>query len=886
VEIPSGTTYAPVIAASGAVCLNMTIDAGATMSMGSGGCTIYGALVNNGTLNGGSNTVNIAGDWTNNGTFNYQTSTINFNGTNALQTINGTAATTGFYNLGVTKGSQSNVLEVKSVITLNSTVSSSGPLKITSGTFKLSSASTITPFSWPTLGSSVGFWNNGGTVTISGCYLASALFRNTAGTSNVGFLMVYGSATPIKIEGGTVNITSSFSPYQSNTSYTVTYAQTGGNIVINSASSSIPFYLASGSTFNMSGGNIIIQNASGATAEYQNLASTYNVTGGTLQIGNASTSGSPTVKINSTAPVYNLVVNSTGTPTAKLLTNNLIVNNNVTLGSATNLDLNSLNLSVGGDWTNNGGSLTTTPTGTVIFNGTNAQTIAGTSGITFNNLTIDNTAGVSTPNNLLTTVSGILLINNGKQLIVPSQSKLTATSVTNNAGSSGLVLKSDASGTATFINAGIVNTSVPATVQQYLTSGRDWYVGSPVSGATSAAINTGGSNQMATFNETTAQYEFIKDNSTTLSTGKGYIAHVVNGTTLYSFTGTLNDGDITLSPTRTGTTAAKRGFNLVANPYPSYLDWNAVTKTNMLGTIWYRTVNSSGTMVFDTYNGLEGTGLGINGVVNQYIPPVQSFWVRVNADNVTGSLVMTNTMRSHKDQTQAQNHLRVPVAENSIQKIRLRVSNGVNADETVLLASPLTIDGIDSYDAQKMPNQNTNIPEIYTLCDNQELVINCVAGFTADKEFALGFRPGKASDFSIEASEISGLNLPVVLVDKLNGVEKQLSVGEAYTFSSSASETTERFAIRFKTTSVTTGAEKEMSPSDISIYGQEGKMIIDTKSTPMDGIQVSIFNTLGQKLLEKTLTNSRTELTGFNVGIYLAKILVGSREFTTKIIIK
>jgi len=412
VEIASGATYYPVISATGAVCGNLTIDNTSTMTLGDG-FVVNGNVLNNGTLNGGSGTVNVAGNWTNNGIFNYQTSTIIFNGTNDLQIINGTAATTGFYNIKVSKGSKSRVLEAKSIITLNNTASSTAPLQITSGTFKLSSASTITPFSWATLGGNAGFWNNGGTVTIPAFYLYGSFFTNTTGTSNIGVLSVYGTGGLFTLEGGTVNITSYFGPYGGSASNTATYVQTGGDLVINSTSGTIPFNLNSGSAFSMSGGNIIIQKASTATADFQNLASTSTVTGGTLQIGNTLTSGNNLVKINSTVPVYNLTLNAKANLVAQLVTNNVSVLNNVTIGSGAKLDLNSLTLSVGGGWLNNGGSLGDTPTGTVVFNSVSAQTLAGTAATTFNNLTLNNSAGLSLSGNVDAVVNGNLNFTSG-----------------------------------------------------------------------------------------------------------------------------------------------------------------------------------------------------------------------------------------------------------------------------------------------------------------------------------------------------------------------------------------------------------------------------------------------------------------------------------------
>jgi hypothetical protein len=73
VVIPSGAANMPVINGAGAVCRNLTINSGASV-----------------TING-TNNLDVYGSWTNNGTFNRNTSTVTFKGTGS---ISGSATTT------------------------------------------------------------------------------------------------------------------------------------------------------------------------------------------------------------------------------------------------------------------------------------------------------------------------------------------------------------------------------------------------------------------------------------------------------------------------------------------------------------------------------------------------------------------------------------------------------------------------------------------------------------------------------------------------------------------------------------------------------------------------------------------------------------------------
>ncbi len=100
---------------------------------------------------------------------------------------------------------------------------------------------------------------------------------------------------------------------------------------------------------------------------YVNTGSTGSVTGGTLQIGDASTPAAQTIQINSTKEIGNLVINSANA-SAILNTNSLVVANNITI-SAGSLNANNLNLTLGGNWLDNGSF--TSGTGTVTFDGSN-----------------------------------------------------------------------------------------------------------------------------------------------------------------------------------------------------------------------------------------------------------------------------------------------------------------------------------------------------------------------------------------------------------------------------------------------------------------------------------------------------------------------------------
>ena len=216
---------------------------------------------------------------------------MNFNGNNALQTVTG-AGTKSFNTISVNKGtSQSNIVDVQSVMTMTD-----GGLTITNGTFKLSAAATITPFTAnTTIPATGGIWNNGGTINSTGGNItATGLVKNSLGTFNLGnannnSLNAASATSSIIVDGGNLTVAGRIQCTNGN------YSQSNGTVTVsnsgNTSSSIASFDLNTPANFTMSAGTIILKNISSGY-DYLNTPAVVNITGGTVQAGSATSSGS------------------------------------------------------------------------------------------------------------------------------------------------------------------------------------------------------------------------------------------------------------------------------------------------------------------------------------------------------------------------------------------------------------------------------------------------------------------------------------------------------------------------------------------------------------------------------------------------------------------
>lgn len=510
------------------------------------------------------------------------------------------------------------------------------------------------------------------------------------------------------------------------------------------------------------------------------------------------------------------------------------------------------------------------------FNGTTDQATLGLPA-TVKNLTISNTSGIVTLKSALT----------ASNITIKPKAKLTRIG-TENLSVTSFDIQSDATNIGTFVDKGTGTLTVAtATTQQFLTRGRNWYVSSPVANAPASIFSTAAS--VESYNEPTASW--VVENGNTLSPMKGYIAvsPTVNG--VVTFTGTLNNGNQSINLTRS-VSKSKEGFNLVGNPYPSYLDWSLASSANtgVMTTIWYRTKTAQNTYTFDTYNasGNTHTSNGAN-PVSKLIPPMQGFWVRVNEGVPSVTLSFNNTMRSHGDITS--NILKAPSSIQSEQKIlRLKVSNRTNSDEAIVLFNPNASDGFDGFDSPKMTNANPVVPEIYTLADNEHVVINGFSTVYYNTEIPLGFTTGEANTFSIQVTEMNNFDDGTVVIlkdnEKMTDQEQILSLDKPYDFTSDIFSSANRFSLIFRTTSITTGTNEELANQRILINKNGNNQItVNCLSGLNANGFVSVYNAQGKLLVTKPLTNRISVLEApVYAGIYLVKVINGAKCVSEKII--
>lgn len=470
--------------------------------------------------------------------------------------------------------------------------------------------------------------------------------------------------------------------------------------------------------------------------------------------------------------------------------------------------------------------------------------------------------GAEESNNLTINSGGILNINPTKSLTIHG-------TLTNSAGVTGLVVKSDASGTGSLIHS---TSGVNATVERYISGGwgsadAGWHqISSPVASQAISSFETTGTGNGYDFygwDELTNMWMNYKDGGfstwnggTSFNVGQGYLISYETTQTGKSFTGALNTADVTKTNlSRTGPSTSA-GFHLLGNPFASAIKWNdgnwALTDVAGTAKIWNE-VNKS-------YSDIPANG---------YIPSAQGFMVQV-ADG-TNSITIPVASREH-------NNTAWYKSTSELERIFLKATEneGGSAQESQVLINTSASEQFDfDFDSRFLAGY---APQFYSTAGGEMLSTNTLPFLAAETVIPFGFVKNDASNFSIELAE-SMDGYTVYLTDLKNGTEQNLSVNPVYTFTAEAGDDPNRFLLHFGTV----GINKPVEDTQVSIVVRDNNLLVSGAAA---NAEIVVTNLLGQVVLQGKAGNSGLTVisTGsLNDGIYVVSVVSGKQSVSKKI---
>ncbi|MDO9512912.1 MAG: BNR-repeat neuraminidase N-terminal domain-containing protein [Bacteroidales bacterium] len=358
-------------------------------------------------------------------------------------------------------------------------------------------------------------------------------------------------------------------------------------------------------------------------------------------------------------------------------------------------------------------------------------------------------------------------------------------------------------------------------------------------------------------------------NTEALTVGQGYSIWMDIASATATFTGTLNNGNVSPTVTNSGTTGNINydGWNLVGNPYPSAIKWNigTWTKTNIDASVaaWSA---SAGNYVY--WNGTSGS------LTDGIIPVAQGFFVKA-----TGSPALTipNDSRVHSNVGYYKN--------TPADLISLKASSTMNTftDETFVNFNALATDAYDhQFDAIKLYG-DANAPQLFTKLNGAEFAINVLPSSNQNQSIPVGFKAGVDGVYTLHASYIESLNsgMSVYLDDIMLGSRQNLRNNPVYSFHANATDDAMRFKLSFATVGIV-----DASLTQISVWSAERSLYI-TNVTGLQG-DVQIINTAGQLVYAGKLMGQSTQVYTLNLAsaTYMVRIITKEGVAVRKVFVK
>lgn len=603
------------------------------------------------------------------------------------------------------------------------------------------------------------------------------------------------------------------------------------------------------------------------------------------------------------------------------------------------------NMAVVANWIGNNFGSSVTGTGKVTFVGATSQTVSSITN--FNNLEVNKTGGTVNIAGIAR-VAGQLRLRNG-------------TSNINVQPSGQLILTSSASGTGRL---GVVPSGASITgnltMERYIpafpsTASGGWYfLGSPITGknftdwsddfrvygpASAYGSQGGGILPTSAQHGTIFEYRQAEHNATldtaqkigwrfpsgNIVNGAGYRVFINQGTISnqkFENIGSPKIG-LTIFPTLTRNEYADcqphqspatvtceekdRGWNLLSNPYPCPINWDATagwTKPGSMNNTFY--VWNPVAAQYQAYLGTTGTpgtllggGAVASGNTNpNLIPSSQAFFVKLtSAGSYSATLQATETV---KDTVNGAQFVRTNVAAD---QIRIRLTQ--NSDNNYRFDGMLRFDaastfGFDQHkDVDAISGQNFSF---HLVGENGEaLLMNTVPVPAETKVIPMVVSyAGKSGGFTFDFPEgdLMANGAQVYLKDNYLGTLTSMTNGGNYPFNvnyTDGSATSDRFEIVISPSSVT-GINKLVDGIGIGVYPNpvagNSKVTISVRNKVSAEAVVSVVDMVGKTVMTTGMSVKANETSSEMIsldlpaGVYTVKVVTGGKTLTEKLVVR
>tara|TARA_B110000503_G_scaffold83269_1_gene127078 strand:- start:369 stop:1913 length:1545 start_codon:yes stop_codon:yes gene_type:complete len=380
-----------------------------------------------------------------------------------------------------------------------------------------------------------------------------------------------------------------------------------------------------------------------------------------------------------------------------------------------------------------------------------------------------------------------------------------------------------------------------------------------------------------------------------LALGQGYQMATTDGGTL-SFAGAIANGDqpVTITNNDAANSGAGRRWNLIANPFASYLNGNSnADETNNFLTF---NTTAENDVIDDNFEAIygwkaDGTGYAIynNASTATYIAPGQGFFVAAAGNGGAQTITFTKAMQT----VTGVDDFVAARSSASYELVLDMYSDAVKVDDTKFYFKERLTLGLDpGYDAGAF-NQSSGFSSRLLEQDSGigmginampiDAMSNVIVPLVIHQEAGISLKIQIANSTIPE-------DINVYLEDTIENTFTLLTKESFELLAQTTLSGLGRFFLHYTTS--TLSSDTVSSTSLVSAYKGTGNTYIS-----IEGLQqfsqpanLTLYNVLGMKVLSRKIQNpSQKEMfstVGMRVGVYILKVQAENIVFTKKIVIE
>ena len=380
-----------------------------------------------------------------------------------------------------------------------------------------------------------------------------------------------------------------------------------------------------------------------------------------------------------------------------------------------------------------------------------------------------------------------------------------------------------------------------------------------------------------------------------LALGQGYQMATTGGGTL-SFAGAIANGDqsVTITNNDAANSGAGRRWNLIANPFASYLNGNSnADETNNFLTF---NTTAENDVIDDNFEAIygwkaDGTGYAIynNASTATYIAPGQGFFVAAAGSGGAQTITFTKAMQT----VTGVDDFVAARSSASYELVLEMYNDAVKVDDTKFYFKERLTLGLDpGYDAGAF-NQSSGFSSRLLEQDSGigmginampiDAMSNVIVPLVIHQEAGISLKIQIANSTIPE-------DINVYLEDKIENTFTLLTNESFELLAQTTLSGLGRFFLHYTTSTLST--DTVSSTSLVSAYKGTGNTYIS-----IEGLQqfsqpanLTLYNVLGMKVLSRKIQNpSQKEMfstVGMRAGVYILKVQAENIVFTKKIVIE